>query len=144
MRSEQMTSGVDIPALYKNLLMSPGVATLSVLSRDGSIQSTLVWADYDGEFVKLNMLAGSPKEASIRHRQAATLLRANSANENQYISLRCELHSVESNGAIDHLNRITLRNLNKPTWYGEVEPADSPTKSRRVVVYLRPVRVYYT
>jgi hypothetical protein len=50
----------EIPDFYKKLLVSPGAATLSVISKDGSIQSTLVWFDYDGEFIKLNMTQGAP------------------------------------------------------------------------------------
>ena len=134
---------IEIPSLYKQLLCTPGVATLSTLGKDGTIQSTLVWPDYDGEFVKLNMLVGSPKELGIRRGKLATLLRSNPNDENQYISLRCELHKTTAAGAIEHLDEITRRNKNVPAWYGHIEPADSPSKLRRVVVYLRPVRVYY-
>ena len=134
---------INIPPFYEQLLCAPGVATLSALGKDGSIQSTLVWPDYDGEFVKLNMLVGSPKELSIRRGKIATLLRANPNDENQYISLRCELHKITAAGAIEHLDAITRRNKDVPAWYGHIEADDSPSKRRRVVVYLRPVRVYH-
>lgn len=134
----------EIPAFYEKLLVSPGVSTLSVLSKDGSIQSTLVWADYDGECIKLNMLVDSPKEVSLRERKLATILKSDPDDENQYISLRCVLQAVEPSGAIEHLDEITRRNTNNPSWYGHIEPEDSPTRQRRVVVYLKPIRVYYT
>ena len=135
---------IKIPQFYKDLLTSAGSATLSVLAKDGSIQSTLVWPDYDGEYVKLNMLSGSPKEASIRREGKATLLMAHGSNENLYISLRCELHQVTKVNSIEHLNTITQRNMGLADWYGDVEPADSESKDRRVVVYLKPVRIYHT
>ena len=134
---------IEIPAFYQQLLSGPGAATLSVCSRDGSIQSTLVWPDFDGECIRLSMVAGSPKEANIRREKKATLLMSHAGNENMYISLRCELHEITQTGAIEHLNMITLRNMNVSRWYGEVEPEDSPSKDKTVLVYLRPVRVYH-
>ena len=55
----------EIPDFYKKLLVSPGAATLSVVSKDGSIQSSLLWPDYDGEFIKLNMTQGAANQKSI-------------------------------------------------------------------------------
>ncbi len=97
---------MNIPEFYQQLLSAPGVATLSVRSRDGSIQSTLVWTDFNGGFIKISMLAGSPKESSIRREKTATLLRSDPTNENMYISLRCELHEIRQTGAIEHLDMI--------------------------------------
>ncbi|WP_317930220.1 hypothetical protein [Halioxenophilus sp. WMMB6] len=133
-----------IPDFYQKRLCGPGTATLSVLAKDGSIQSTLVWPDFDGTYLKLNMLAGSPKETNIRREGRATLLMADPADDNLYISLRCRLHKIERDHAIDHLNQITQRNMGVASWYGEVESADCPSQQRRVVVYLKPVHVYHT
>ncbi len=134
----------EIPEFYKNLLVSPGVATLSVISADGSIQSTLVWPDFDGEFIKLNMTEGTPKERSIQREKKATLLVSHSSNENLYISIRCELHKITKEGALEHIDLITQRNMNAERWFGDVEPEDSDDKVKTVVVYLKPVRVYHT
>ena len=133
-----------IPDSFVTLLQSAGVATLSFLASDGSIQSNLVWPDFDGEFVKLNMLRGSPKEKNISRSGRATVLVYDPADSDTYITLRCELHKVTRDSAIEHLNLLTSRNMGLETWYGEVEPFDSELESRRVIVYLRPVRVYHT
>ncbi len=73
-----------------------------------------------------------------------TLLASDPGNENMYISLRCELHKITKAGAIEHLDMITFRNMNVSKWYGEVEAENSPSKDKRVLVYLRPVRMYHT
>ena len=49
-------SMIEIPEFYRDLLSSAGAATLSVLSKNGSIQSTMVWPGYDGQLIKLNMV----------------------------------------------------------------------------------------
>ena len=135
---------MKIPEFYSNLLSSAGPATLSVLAKDGHVQSSLVWPDFDGEFVKINLLMGSPKEKNIRREEKASILVMHRTNENIYISLRCELVRIIQNGAIEHLNKITQRNVNIGEWYGGMEPVDSPSKEKRAIAYLRPVHAYYT
>ena len=138
------STAATIPVFFSRLLVAPGAATLSVLGKDGSIQSTLVWPDFDGELLKLNMVSGSVKERSLRRELKATLLVAHSSNENMYISLRCEVEKITAEGAIDHLDMLTERNLGLSNWYGEVEAEDAPSKAGRVIVYLKPVRIYHT
>ena len=135
---------VKIPGFFSRLLIGPGAATLSVLGKDGSIQSTLVWPDFDGELLKLNMLSGSAKAQSLNREHRATMLMASPSNENMYISLRCEVEKITGEGAIEHLNMLTERNLGLPRWYGHVEPEDCPSRHRRVIAYLKPVRLYHT
>ena len=140
----QKFSMLEIPEFYRDLLSSAGAATLGVLSKEDSIQSTMVWPDYDGQFIKLNIVSGSPKEASIKRNGKATILACDSSNENHYLSVRCELHNITYDGAIEHLNTITQRNMGVAQWYGGVEPSDCESKNKRVLVYLKPVRIYHT
>ncbi|MFV8819804.1 pyridoxamine 5'-phosphate oxidase family protein [Haliea sp. E17] len=135
---------MEIPPFFAELLRSPGVATLSMLSSDGSIQSTLVWPDYDGEFIRINTLAGSPKEKNIRREGRATILLYDPQDSDVYITLRCELDRITRDSAIDHLDMLTRRNMNVDKWYGVVEPENAELEARRVVIYLRPVRLYHT
>ena len=39
----------------------------------------------------------------------ATLLKANPEDDEQYVSVRCVLHAITAEGAIEHLDRITYR-----------------------------------
>ena len=139
-----MAKLISIPDRYQTLLFPPGIVTLSVLSSDGSIQSSLVWSDFDESLVKINMLRDSPKERNIRRECKATVLAIDKESEDFYISLRCQLHKISSEGAIEHLNMLTQRNMGVPKWYGEVEPSDPAAEAGRTIVYLRPVRVYHT
>ncbi len=135
---------INIPERYRALLAPSGVVTLSVLGIDRSIQSTLVWTDFDGECVKLNMLRDSPKEQNIRREGKATVLAIDKENEDFYVSVRCKLQEISAEGAVEHLNMLTQRNMGVSKWYGEVEPIDPEAESRRVIVFLRPIRVYHT
>lgn len=133
-----------IPEFYAQLLCAAGSATLSVLSKDGSIQSTLVWPDYDGEFIKLNVMEGSPKLNGIKRERKATVLMTHGGNETLYIAVRCELHDIVSEGAVEHLNMLTQRNMGVQRWYGDVVAENELEEKRTRIVYLKPVRIYHT
>ena len=135
---------MEIPEYFANLLQSPGPATLSVIAKDGHIQSSVVCPDFDCDCVKINLLLGSPKEKNIRKQGKASILVMHRTNENIYISLRCELIKITQDAAIEHLNKITQRNMNVNEWYGDVEQADAKDKARCAAAYLRPIHAYYT
>ena len=44
----------EIPASFLDLVHGPRVAALTTLMPDGQPQSSLVWCDFDGEFVSVN------------------------------------------------------------------------------------------
>lgn len=62
----------------------------------------------------------------------ATLLVVHPGNDNLYISLRCELAAISRDGALEHLDLLTRRNMNARHWYGDVEAKDSPAKDPAV------------
>ena len=139
-----MTSPASIPYKYQQMLQSAGFATLSTLSPDGSIQSTLVWPDYEDGLIRLSMPDYSAKLKNMRRQGRATLLAVDPENEDYYVSIRCELIDVTAEGAIEHLDMLTRRNMNLDHWYGDVVDADDADQEHHVVVLLRPVRVYST
>ena len=67
---------------------------------------------------------------------------AHASNENLYISIRCELHKVTKQGALEHVDMLTQRNMNALHWFGDVVSDDDSAKERTVIVYLKPLRVY--
>lgn len=135
---------MEIPESYSKLLMDTGPTVLSVVANDGSVQSSLVWSDYEEGVLSINMLTGSPKYNSIIRNQKATLLKVDPDDEDIYISIRCSLISVEARDAIAHLDKLTKRHMDADSWYGGAMPNNDEEKLKRVVVYLQPNKVYFT
>jgi len=135
---------VAIPEPYRRLLTSKGPTVLSVLARDGSIQSSLVWSDLEDGLISISMSSTAPKLKRIMRNRKATILKVDPDNEDNYITLRCSLVRVESDGAIEHLDKLTKRHYDKEHWYGDVVPDNGEQKRNEVVVYLRPEQLYYT
>ena len=55
-----------IPASHRDLVECPPVAALTTLMPDGSPQTSVVWCDFDGAFVRVNTMAGFRKERNMR------------------------------------------------------------------------------
>ena len=139
-----MGIAVDIPERYRDLLRGIGPSIFSVLADDGSIQSSLVWSDYEDGVISISMLNNAPKLKNLIRTGKATVLKVDPENEDNYISIRCSLVRVDSEGAIAHQDKLTLRHYGKEKWYGDVVPENDAERDSQVVVYLQPERVYYT
>jgi PPOX class probable F420-dependent enzyme len=135
-------SKIIIPVSHHDLVTKPGVATLSTLSEDQSIQSSLVWFDFRDGDLRINTPDSSAKAKNLTRHPKATLLIMDSGNVDRYISLRCEVRAFERNGAISHLDSLTKRNMNLERWYGGAVDDNPAEAARRVIICLKPVRLY--
>ncbi|HQF71239.1 MAG TPA: pyridoxamine 5'-phosphate oxidase family protein, partial [Promineifilum sp.] len=64
----------DIPAEFLDLVDGPPVAALSTLMPNGGPQTTAVWCDFDGAYVRVNTMRGFRKERNMRLNPRVTLL----------------------------------------------------------------------
>jgi len=135
-------SSALIPGSYLDLITRSGVATLSTLSADRSIQSSLVWFDYCNEVFTINVVDSSAKAKNLERHPQATLLIMDSDNVDRYLSVRCEVNQLQKGGAIAHLNELTQRNTDHGCWYGGAVQENPQEAAHRVIVVLKPVRVY--
>lgn len=129
---------------YANLLRAKGPTVLSVVTGDDSIQSSLVWSDFEDDEISISMLVTAPKYKRILRSKKATILKVDPEDEDNYISIRCSLLRVETEGAIEYLDKLTQRHMGKEKWYGEVIPDNDEEKENEVVVYLKPEKIFFT
>lgn len=133
---------IEIPTSHLDLLTNHGVATLSTLSQDQSIQSSLVWFDYLDDHIRINVVDSSAKARNLVRFPKATLLIMDRDNVDRYLSLRCEVSLFERDGAIAHLDSLTKQNMSLERWYGGAVADDPAEAARRVIACLKPIRVY--
>jgi hypothetical protein len=135
---------MEIPEAYCALLRGIGPTTFSVVAKDGSVQSSLVWSDLADGLISISMSNTAPKLESLVRNGKATILKVDPEDEGNYVSIRCSLVRVASDGAIAHLDKLTLRHSGKEKWYGGVVAENDEEKEREVIVYLKPEKVYCT
>ena len=120
--------------------------------RDGCFASESAVGGFDAsrrEKVAILPVRGLPlgytgRQKNLIRTGKATVLKVDPENEDNYISIRCSLVRVDSEGAIAHQDKLTLRHYGKEKWYGDVVPENDAERDSQVVVYLQPERVYYT
>lgn len=120
-----------IPESHKKLLTDRYFAVLTTLMPDNQPQSTVVWADYDGEHVIVNTVLGRQKARNMAARPQVSLL-AIDTNE--------PFFWLEE-GALDHINKLAKLYTGAPEYYGHVAPAEAKGKERRVICKIEPTRI---
>ena len=78
----------EIPASHRDLVECPPVAALTTVASDGYPQTSVVWCDFDGEFVRINTMRGFAKERNMRHDPRVTLLCFDPRQPLRYLEVR--------------------------------------------------------
>jgi PPOX class probable F420-dependent enzyme len=134
--------GPVIPASHADLVECPPVAALSTVMPDGTPQTSVVWCDFDGTFVRVNTMAGFQKERNMRREPRVTLLCFDPRQPLRYLEVRGMVAEMTTDGAVAHLDRLASKYLGRPVrYFGDVIPAGFATTEVPVLCRIRPSRV---
>ena len=132
---------ISIPASHRDLFCRPVHGVLTTLMPDGQPQSSIVWVDYDGEYVLINTTLERQKGRNMRARPKVTLLVIDPKDTSRWIEVRGQVIEMTSAGAATHANQLTQRYTTKRTFYGDIYPTAQMQKETRVVVKIEPLKV---
>lgn len=87
------------------LLDEPQIACLTTVNADGSLQTTPVWVETDGESVLFNTAKGRVKHRNIERDPRVSLVVVDNADPYRWVSVsgRAELSDEEADDQIDRL-----------------------------------------
>lgn len=125
---------VELPEIAKKLLDTGSQVTVATLMRDGSPQTSVLWATYDGDDLLLSTIIGRAKERNWRRDRRTSVLIHDPNDPNRYVEVRGSV-SMTTEGGPELINRLSL------TYYGEPYTGDQGTDHVRVVARLTPSRV---
>ena len=114
------------------LLQEPNFATIATLNPDGSPQLSIVWIDWDGEYVLFNTAAGRAKPRNLERDPSVSVLVVDREDGYRWVAVRgtAELTTEHADEHIDKLAR-------KYTGEGwQLRPSE-----RRLLVRFRPEHV---
>ncbi len=132
---------MKIPDAFKDLLEGPVYATLTTLMPDGAPHATVVWADYDGEHVRVNTARGRQKDKNVQADRRVSLMAIDPENPFRWISITGEVEDITEDGAKDHIDALAKLYVGVPSYYGNVAPADHEGKETRVMFKIKPLKV---
>lgn len=130
-----------IPESHLDLLSNPVYGVLSTQFPNGEIQSTLVWVGYQDGYLFVNTKRGREKEKNIARNPHVTLMLVDTTNPWKYLSIRGVVSEVIEQGAVEHLDSLTLKYLGQPNYYGFVEPPEALEGITRCMLKIEPTKV---
>ncbi|HEX6387565.1 MAG TPA: PPOX class F420-dependent oxidoreductase [Anaerolineae bacterium] len=130
-----------IPDSHVDLLEGPVHVALATLMPDGQPQVTVVWCNYDGEYVLVNTARGRQKEQNMNERPKVTILAVDPDDPYRWLEVRGTVEEMTEEGAVDHISNLARLYKDVPAYYGYAAPAERRNRETRVMVKIRPTHV---
>lgn len=130
-----------IPDSHKDLLDGPISVVLTTVMPDGQPQSTVVWCDYDGTYVRINTMSRFQKAKNMRANPKVTILAYRRKEPLRYIEVRGTVIEMTEYGAEDHLNELAVLYTGKSPYFGEVIPIEWKERETPVLCKILPTKV---
>jgi PPOX class probable F420-dependent enzyme len=120
----------------RDLIKGRNFCHVATLNEDGSIHSTLVWSDLDGDAVVLNSAQGRRWPENLKRDGRAWLLIANAEDQYEYVRIDGVLEEATEEGALDVINALSEKYEGRP--YPPLKPGEV-----RVTLKLAPQRIVH-
>ena len=133
----------QIPESHRDLFTRPVHGVLSTMMPDGQPQSSLVWVDYDGEYVLVNTTLERQKGRNMQANPLVTLLVVDPGNSSRWIEVRGRVVALALEGAEAHADALTQRYSGgrELHFYGDVYPLEQKYKETRVIARIEPLKI---
>lgn len=128
-----------VPGTHRGLLESTVDVVLTTVGAGGYPHSSMVWCSYDGNHVLLNTGRGYAKERNMVRAPRVSVFAFDPARPGRWVEVQGTAELVEE-GAVEHLNRLSLSYTGKPDFYRDVMP-ELAGRETRVIVRVTPTRV---
>jgi PPOX class probable F420-dependent enzyme len=127
---DEIKSLNDLDPIYKRLLDEPVTSVLAVVGKDGRPNLTLMWFDYDGTNVLVNVATHRKKVEWIRADPRLTVLLMNPANPYHWVSIKCRVKREileddlrEGARVTAQVDKIWTKYTKQPAPYGLRDPS---------------------
>jgi PPOX class probable F420-dependent enzyme len=131
---------VAIPASHADLLIRPICGVLTTMGADGRPQSSLVWADMDGPWAQVNTTLERQKGRNLLRNPKVSLLVVDPDDTSRFIQIRGDAELITA-GSVDHLDGLTRKYTNHPSFYGHVYPVEQASRETRVICRIHARRI---
>ena len=131
----------SIPDSHSDLLCTPVHGVLTTIMPDGSPQSSVVWVDYDGEYVLINTTLERQKGRNMTANPKVAILVIDPTDSSRWIEVRGQVRGMSRDGAVAHADRLTQRYTGKQHFYRDIYPPERAAKETRVIVKIEPIKV---
>ncbi len=133
---------VTIPNTHIDLFQNPVHGILTTLMPDGMPQSSIVWVDYDGEYVLINTTLERQKGRNMQLNPKVSVLVIDPNDSSRWVEVRGQVIEMTRDGAESHADKLTQRYCpGKQYFYRDIYPPEQREKETRVIAVIQPLKV---
>lgn len=133
---------MTIPPAFLDLAECPPVAALTTVMASGYPQTSVVWCDFDGAYVRVNTMRGFAKERNMRRNPLVTLLCYDPKEPLRSLEIRGTVEEMTEVGAREHLDALASKYAGRPVvYFGDVIGASFAETEVPVLCRIRPTHV---
>ena len=133
---------VTIPNTHIDLFQNPVHGVLSTLMPDGMPQASIVWVDYDGEYVLINTTLERQKGRNMQLNPKVSVLVIDPKDSSRWVEVRGHVIDMTRDAAEAHADKLTQRYCpGKLYFYRDIYPPEQKEKETRVIARIQPVKV---
>jgi PPOX class probable F420-dependent enzyme len=132
---------IPIPNSHVDLLVNPVHGVLSTMMPDGQPQSSIVWADYDGEYVLISTTLERQKGQNMSANPQVTLLVVDPNDGSRWIEIRGRVAEITETDAEALTDKLTRLYTGKRHFYGDIYPVEQRDKETRVIIKIEPNKI---
>ena len=134
---DEISSLEHLDPAYKQLLDKPIACVVGLVGKDGRVNQTPMWFDYDGDKVLVNVASHRKKVEWIRREGKLSILLVNPENAYHWVSIKCTVAREVSEDDPDEGTMVTAQLDKVWTKYTGNEPPyglrDPSIDERRVL-----------
>ena len=131
----------QIPEDFLDLANYPRAAAITTVMPDGQPQTTVVWCEFDGTYMRVNTMRGFRKEKNMRINPKVTLLCFDPREHLRYLEVRGTVIEMTEDGALKHLDNLSERYIGKSPYFGECVPEEFKDREIPVLCKIQPTHV---
>ncbi|MCP2164129.1 PPOX class F420-dependent oxidoreductase [Goodfellowiella coeruleoviolacea] len=121
-----------LPEDREGILTKRAFAHVATIGPNGEPQSSPVWIDWDGEFLKFSQTTGRQKYRNLKRDNRIAISVHDPDEPHRYLEVRGRVDRIEDDADNAFINKMTKKYLNE-----DVYPWAQPGE-HRVVVHVRP------
>jgi PPOX class probable F420-dependent enzyme len=133
---------ITIPNTHVDLFQKAVHGVLTTLMPDGMPQSSIVWVDYDGEFVLINTTLERQKGRNMLFNPKVTVLVIDPDDSSRWAEVRGHVIEMTREAAESHADKLTQRYCSgKQYFYRDIYPPEQREKETRVIARIEPLKI---
>ena len=126
---------LKFPQNILDFLKEPNFMALGTIRKDGSVQMTIVWFEYENGAFRISTTTPRIKYKNIARNPNVTMLIYDRGNPYRYLQIQGNVSDITKEGSYDFIDKLSGRYTGNAKYKNDPE-----RKEDRVIISIEPIR----